>query len=72
MESVIKWKTGEPKDTGEYLVCLKNGRITTSSFLVTNGCWGTTQGNWQRFNKSYITSWCKLSDIEPYKYETNK
>ena len=72
MESIIKWQTVEPKNTGEYLVCLKNGRITTSTFLVMDGCWGTTQGDWQRFNEFYITAWCSLSDIEPYKDETNK
>lgn len=69
VESIIKWQTGEPKNTGEYLVCLKNGRITTSTFLVMDGCCGTTQDNWQRFNEFYITAWCSLSNIEPYNEE---
>jgi hypothetical protein len=65
MESVIKWHTVEPKIGGEYLVCLKNGSVITDKFLVVDGL----EGDWKRFNKSYVVAWCKLSDIKPYKEE---
>ena len=65
MESTIKWQTGTPTIGGEYLVCLKNGSVITDKFLVADGL----EGDWKRFNKSYVIAWCKLSDIKPYKEE---
>lgn len=69
MESVIKWRTGEPKEEGFYLV--------TFCFL-NNHKKGITKAEW--YNKHWfiglnypqeeIIAWCKLSDIEPYKEET--
>lgn len=68
MESVIKWQTGETKEEGEYIVQLKYyNRLTISSWERFSNGW-----NWTVFSKSEIIAWCKLSDIEPYKDETNK
>lgn len=61
--NIIKWHTEEPKIEGEYLVCLKNGSVITDKFLVVDGL----EGDWKRFNKSYVVAWCKLSNIKPYK-----
>lgn len=63
MESTIKWQTGIPTIGGEYLVCLKDGSVTTDKFLAVDGL----ERDWKRFNKSYIIGWCKLSNIAPYK-----
>ena len=64
MESVIKWQTGEPKETGEYLVTTLDGLVDydvlykhSDGYLY----WGFYDN---------VDAWCKLSDIEPYKEET--
>lgn len=63
MESTIKWQKGTPTIGGEYLVSLKDGSVTTDKFLAVDGL----EGDWKRFNKSYVVGWCKLSNIAPYK-----
>lgn len=65
MESVIKWKTGEPKESGEYLVTTYDGEVKVDEFyhyLVSGKEYGT-------FSKATPVAWCKISDIEPYKEE---
>ena len=61
MESVIKWKTGEPKEYCECIVTLETGEVvmdTYRDFYV--GIWGCGYSN--------VVAWCKLSDIKPYDY----
>lgn len=62
MESVIKWQTGEPKKTGTYIVTTIEGIVVFSYYEA--GCSVD-----EEYFKSCIISWCKLSDIEPYKKE---
>lgn len=61
MESIIKWQTGEPKESGSYLVTLRFGLIEEDS-------WNNIIQRWSR-NNGEVIAWCKLSDIEPYKEE---
>ena len=56
MESVIKWRTGIPKEVKKYVVTLNDGRVTSSSW--TGICWS----DW---NKSII-AWYPLNEIKPY------
>lgn len=66
MESVIKWQTGEPKESGVYLVSIS----TENEIGVTVLNWDNKEGKFLFVDFfSYITilAWCKLSDIEPYK-----
>ena len=65
MESVIKWQTGEPKESGTYLATIK-GRY---SIFVQYAQFGCLTG-WSYFKPKEIIAWCKLSDIEPYKEKT--
>lgn len=44
MESIIKWQTGKPKEEGEYLVTIVDGRITIDRWLMPFPC------NWQNTN----------------------
>lgn len=67
MKSTIKWKKGEPKYPGKYLVQTKDGMIDVSEWEMYDSGWGEQHGSWSRFNRFYIVAWCKLSDIEPYK-----
>lgn len=67
MESVIKWQTGEPKEGGYYLITTDSDRITTDLWRIF-----PNRSNWEYRNKFEVVAWCKLSDIEPYKDETNK
>lgn len=64
-ESVIKWQTGEPKETDTYLVSV---RTLTSREFITTDYYYLLKGKWQYWDKEVI-AWCKLSDIEPYKEE---
>lgn len=63
MESVIKWHTGEPKESGSYLITTDEGAIALASFYPDNS-------SDVDFFRICVTAWCKLSDIEPYKEET--
>ena len=59
-ESVIKWRTGEPKEKGDYLVSLKNGCVKFDNF-------GIIGEKWFVFNSDFILAWCPISEIKPYK-----
>lgn len=59
MESVIKWHTGEPKETGEYLVTTLDGIVDYDVVYINN------EGK-MRFGNFYkVFAWCKLGDIAP-------
>ena len=62
MESVIKWRTGEPNMEGEYLVTEANGNVDTD-------CWVASEHYpyWVGHRDDEVVAWCKVSDIEPYK-----
>lgn len=62
MESVIKWQTGKPKESGSYIVTLRFGLIEEDS-------WNNIIQRWSR-NNGEVIAWCKLSDIKPYKEES--
>lgn len=64
MESVIKWRTGEPKDVGWYLVTTKYGKITKDFWLGRS--YGGMNG-WDEHYESYIIAWCPMMEIVPYK-----
>jgi len=59
--SVIKWKTGEPKENGIYLVTTTRGIVRTAYWNTC--CWLI---NDLPFSTLKIKAWCKLSDIQPY------
>ena len=71
MESIIKWQTGEPKESGVYLVTLPNGNVAFDRWLTGLPQLGLRDKStsWMS-NFTYVLAWCKLSDIEPYKEET--
>lgn len=60
--SRIKWQTGEPKESGSYLISIK-GKY---SHYVTCAMYNCLT-EWSHWEKEEIDAWCKLSDIEPYK-----
>lgn len=60
--SGIHWQTGEPKESGIYLVTTSSNIVRTSYW--NNGCWLI---NDLPFSTLKIKAWCKLSDIKPYK-----
>ena len=65
MESVIKWRTGEPKENGYYLVSTTNGIVSTDAWIAEyNG------NRWYEYTGDYfgdVIAWYPLSEIEPYK-----
>ena len=64
-ESLIKWQTGELKESGIYLVTTSNNMVRTAYW--NNSCW---LFNDLPFSTQKVKAWCKLSDIQPYKEET--
>lgn len=60
MESVIKWRTGEPKDLCEYIVMLEDGEIRLDSWM--SGGFG-----WCFNSIEEVIAWCPLNEIKPYK-----
>lgn len=66
--SIIKWKTGKPKEFGEYLVTLQDGSIQVDSWEYDVICDEEGIPFWRLYTYN-VTAWCKLSDIEPYKEE---
>lgn len=63
MESKIKWQTGEPYESGSYLVTMKDGAVSIRDWYNSYiGC-----KYWVCRTDVEVTAWCKLSDIEPYK-----
>lgn len=64
MTSEIVWKTGKPKENGEYLVTryspLGKGRTYVQTNYYSNGKWLV-----EVLDASYVTAWCLLSDIKP-------
>ena len=56
MESIIKWRTGIPKENGWYLVTTIDNRVTICCFTA-----------YKEWYLEDVTAWCPISDIEPYK-----
>ena len=67
MESVIKWRTGEPKEAGCYIVTLEDGVITCNQILTYIMPNGKIEMEWHLVESSDVIAWCPLSEIEPYK-----
>ena len=64
MESIIKWQTGEPKESGSYLITTYRGTVFVDYWRVF-----PNKSDWDYRDKFDVIAWCKLSDIEPYKEE---
>lgn len=66
MESVIKWKTGEPKHDDVYIVTVFDSvqKINICRILEKVG-YRWMDGSME-VRECNIKAWCKLSDIKPY------
>ena len=64
-QSIIHWQTGEPKESGSYLVFIKG----EFSDYTTCAMYNTVTG-WCHWKKEEITAWCKLRGIKPFKEGT--
>jgi hypothetical protein len=62
MRSSVKWNTGEPEESGSYLVTIK----VASSTFVTCDYYSCLRG-WSHWKSDGITAWCKLDNVKPYK-----
>jgi hypothetical protein len=61
-QSCIKWQTGEPKESGAYLITTYSKNVFVDYWRVfPNKC------DWDYRDKFDVKAWCKLSDIKPYK-----
>lgn len=65
MESTIKWKTGVPEETDNYIITANDGTVMYFRFC----CKEIVD---IEFFERFVLGWCKLSDIEPYKEVQNE
>jgi hypothetical protein len=61
MESIIKWRTGVPKEEGEYLVTLQ----TPDGNEV--ACISFEEYGWFGNGDYKVIAWCPMDEIKPYK-----
>ena len=59
MESIVKWKTGLPKEWSTYLVTTTEGTVAVCSFYPESIVD-------VEYFKTCIVAWCKLCDIQAY------
>ena len=75
MESVIKWRTGEPSEKGIYLVTYRFAYYPTEHPLEKVYATSIGTSYWYEFWHNYedeasdckVLAWCPLNEIEPYK-----
>lgn len=65
MESAINWKTGMPTEIGKYIITTDDGEVRTINFHPKEIV------DLEYFER-LVVAWCPLSDIKPYKEETNE
>lgn len=64
MESKIKWQTGCPEQSGNYIVTMSTGEVTSKEFYNPY----TSHSYWEGVEENdEVIAWCPISDIEPYK-----
>ena len=70
MESVIKWRTGEPKEGGWYCVSVKTRYsnlhvdVDYRNISISND---DDDDYWDAYKDDDVIAWCPLSEIQPYK-----
>ena len=57
--SVVDWQTGDPKESGSYLVTTEDEIVTPDYFSCLEMEWNHWPGE--------VVAWYKLKDIKPYK-----
>lgn len=63
MESVVKWRTGEPPKVGRYLITTKYGNVFTDVwYRKTDNLY-----DWERHFIDDVIAWYPISEIKPYK-----
>lgn len=68
MESVIKWQTGVPKETGAYIVTVQGGKVFQSKytyFYRDKCCYFVNDYGNPILER--VLAWCPMSEIKPYK-----
>lgn len=60
MKQNIIWQTGEPKELGVYIVTMADGTVRHFHFQP-------KEAVDIAYFREFVTAWCKLCDIEPYK-----
>lgn len=63
MDSIIKWRTGEPKEKGLYLTTYRTLRENVVEPNIYE------EYGWDTYSDEYckVIAWCPLNEIEPYK-----
>lgn len=65
MESIIKWQTGMPEQSGLYLVTMSTGEVTVME------CYNpyTSSPYWldEEEEEGEVVAWCDFKNIKPYR-----
>lgn len=65
MESIVKWKKGEPNENGMYLVTTSDGMVTYERYRKYED--GEPAYRTYHSYHAIIIAHCRMRDIEPYK-----
>lgn len=63
-ESIIKWQTGEPNESGSYLVTTRDGFVSYEKYIKYGD--EPVRKTLHAYHTEIIAH-CRFSDIEPYK-----
>lgn len=60
-ENELKWKTGKPDYSGEYIITNKYGQVETDR-------WDEYKETWVYHHDCDVMAWCDLFSIKPYSF----
>lgn len=63
--STIHWQTGIPYEFGKYLITTKYNEVEVDMWF---GVPDSDGDHWERHYDEDVIAWCKIEDIEPYKF----
>lgn len=64
-KSTIKWQTGTPKHTGQYLITTKHHNVEADVWLPKPNEYGD---HWLRHYDTDVIAWYEIESIEPFKF----
>ena len=64
-KSTIKWQTGTPKHTGQYLITTKHHEVEADVWTTSPDKYGD---HWTNNYDVDVIAWCEIKSIEPFKF----
>ena len=64
-KGTIKWQTGTPKHTGQYLITTKHHEVEVDRWMPKADEYGD---HWYKHYDIDVIAWCEIESIEPFKF----